>query len=123
MATDGDTGDGAVVIDIVARLQSLPADDGKPPPLVSKRGKRCHHWKHTATIDLNARALTCGECGADLDPYDFIDRLADDGTWLVETRKRYQALVKTMNELLAEEKRIKARVRRWRAKAKELGAG
>jgi hypothetical protein len=107
---------GAVVIDIVARLQSLPADDGKPPPLVSERVTRCHHWRHTATIDRNARTLTCNKCEADLDPYDFIDRLADDGTRLVETRRRYQALVKTMNERLSEDKRIKARVRAWRKK-------
>lgn len=114
---DAEDDQGAVVIDIVARLQSLPADDGKPPPIVAKRGgKRCHHWRHTATINRHARTLTCGACAADLDPYDFIDRLADDGTRLVETRKRYQALVKTMNELLAEEKRIKARVRAWRKK-------
>ena len=114
---DDSSDDGAVVIDIVTRLPTLAADDGKPPPLVSKRSRRCFHNRHTATIDINARTLVCGGCGADLDPYDFIDRLADDGTWLVETRKRYRALVKSCNELLAEEKRIKARVRAWRKKA------
>lgn len=112
-----------VVLDIVSRLRTLPGDDGAPPPILSRRDNRCHHSQHTAIIDRNARSLTCGECEAALDPYMFIDELARDGTRLVEIRKRYDALVKTTSDLLREEKRIKARVRRWRAKAKELGAG
>lgn len=106
---------GCDVIDLAPRLKTL-AEDGSPPPLVRKRTGACLHYRHTVEVDLPNRLLTCSKCGAELDPYDFLDHLARYGTRLVETRKRYQALAKRVERLLAEEKNVKARVKRWRQK-------
>ena len=116
MNKDEDAEEG-VVLSIVPRLPTLPDDDGRePPPLAEERTNLCAHHTHTALIDRNARTLTCSRCGADIEPYDYIAYLAHNGSRLVETRKRYRALAKRVEELLAEEKRVKARVKRWRAK-------
>lgn len=116
MSNDEDPESG-LVLDIVPRLATLPDDDSLEPPLVHKRKNLCAHYAiHTAHIDGNAHTLVCSGCGADLDPYDYLVYLAQDGSRLMATRKRYRTLVKRVEELLAEERRVRARVKRWRAK-------
>lgn len=114
-----DEKENGIVVSIVPRLPSLPDDDGQPPALRSVYEGCCAHNFYTAVINRNARTLKCGECKAVLDPYDYIAHLAHDGSRLIETRKRYKALVKRVEELMAEERRVKARVRSWRAKEQD----
>jgi hypothetical protein len=116
MAEDNDTTPDAIVIDLTTRLPMI-ADDDEQPSLTSSRHDRCFHRGHTTVIHVHQRQLICSGCDTDLDPYEYINRLAKDGDDLVHTRKRLKALRRVLNELLSEEKRLKSRVRAWRKKA------
>ena len=120
MTEGGKRGSDGMVLSIVPRLPTMADDDGAPPPLVNQRTNLCCHWVHTAAVDIGSRSVVCSECGAELDPYDVLVRLARDGTKLVEARKRLRALTKRIEELRAEERRVKARVKRWRG---QVGGG
>ncbi len=114
---DGDEDGVGIVLSLVPRLPTLADDDGEPPALISKpKYSGCWHSQHTAIVSENERTLKCDGCGCDLDPFEFIARMARDGDRLLETRKRYRALVVKLEELMREERRVKARVRRWRNK-------
>lgn len=79
--------------------------------------ERCPH--HRILIDKENRRLTCESCGVELDPIAELYKIAVKEWELyysVEEFKRYKNLTA---DLKAEEKRIKARIRR--AQKKLLG--
>lgn len=78
----------------------------------SLEGRRCSHAQ--TVVDLNAREVECEVCGAPLDPIQVLDRLARDGTNLRWAREELKRVKERVEELKAEEKRVKARLRRAR---------
>jgi hypothetical protein len=102
-----------IVIDITTKLPTLANDDGDGPLLISERTNLCYHMRHQAIIDTNGRTLRCGECDAELDPYDYIGFLARDGDHLVAARsKKVRAASERLKELLRQERNAKARIKR-----------
>ena len=104
-----------IVIDITTKLPML-ADDDEGPLLISERTNRCYHMRHQAIIDSNGRTLRCGECDAELDPYDYISHLAQDGDHLMAARKKVRAANERLKELLRQERNAKARLKRLEQK-------
>lgn len=94
------------VVDLlVVPVRSHPA----VPP-----GRRCRHL--STVVDGPARQVTCGECGAMLDPIEALMTLCERGDAFVRLEGRIRVLNRSIASLLAEEKRLKARVGRWRKK-------
>jgi hypothetical protein len=61
------------------RAESLA--DGGPVRRARKDGPRCEHFKHTALVDPDDRTVECGKCGADLDAFALLDKLARSLDW------------------------------------------
>lgn len=80
----------------------------------SKRSKI--HGRHCAhlyvLVDAGARELECKSCGASVDPIAWIDILARDPEWIRHARREKEALVKEVDSLKDEVKKLKAARRR-----------
>ena len=91
----------------------------KPVP---PKSQYCRH-RHSE-MDSLERTVTCTDCGATLDPFDWMERTLDENAryWREqsELKKEIGSLHKKVEELKDEEKRVKARLRNARdALAKE----
>jgi hypothetical protein len=75
----------------------------------------CGH-KGKVLINENRRTATCALCGTVLDPIDVLWWLAMKERELIFSRDKKRALEVQIAELKAEERRVKARLRRARAK-------
>jgi len=86
----------------------------RPDAFPLKRGasKRpyCQHGR--SLVDVVRRIVECETCGVDLDPIDILGEIANAGDWVLAMRKERAALEKTIVELEAEVKRLKAQKRR-----------
>lgn len=113
--------DGADVIDLFGRAPAAPLATAPPDP--SRRPTRqCGHDQ--GQVDPGAKVLVCSDCGEVLDPYAYLQKLAE--TWAIHDRSREAAerearLAKQrVDDLLLEERRVKARLRRMRAQERDL---
>lgn len=77
-------------------------------------GHRCK-----ALLDDDKRTVRCSLCGAQLDPFDVLLKFARHEYEFVHTRERRQALERQIDLLRAEERRIKDRLRRARAREED----
>ena len=82
-------------------------------PLKPKKNKFCQH-RYVWVVE-KTRMLTCRDCEADIEPFDFVLEWANSGAilnnnrkWLLNEKKRLQARVV---ELKREERNTKARIR------------
>ena len=71
---------------VLADLLGVEATDlgGAAPQHMVVRGViegRCKFPKHRAVVDPKARRVYCGECKADLDPFEVLGTIADRHQW------------------------------------------
>lgn len=80
----------------------------------------CAHPR--AAIDEGNRSLSCRQCGAPLDPFDFLLRLATSTERWISARKdierRTHKAEATLQRLLADERNTRARLRTLNRKLK-----
>jgi len=88
--------------------------------------KLCSHYR--ILVDVETRTIECEQCGAIVDPFDFLYRIAKEQLDLDERKKILQLdidklkqettdrLVK-IEELKKEERNVKARLRRFKGQA------
>jgi len=84
--------------------------------------ERCYHrFDMAVQVDTDAREVSCGKCGALLDPIEVLSwfaRLNDDVAWARRTRKDLGEQTAAMEKRL---KTVKAAIRREVEKAREAG--
>jgi len=85
-------------------------DSESGPEVRSEYGAgRC--WQHHACIDGLARRLYCSKCKADLDPFEVLGRIAHAADRRQYVADETRVLTARLEELKAEEKRVKARLK------------
>lgn len=106
--------DDAEVINIVDRLGELP-----PVRRTYRGGVRpCGHRK--TALDVDQRRIYCADCDVELDPIEVLDMVSRSGTRFVRMRQAIAEGEERLKEVLAEEGRAKERLRRARAKLKQV---
>jgi hypothetical protein len=86
---------------------------GDPEPATAPRTPDClFHYQHGWTVDRQNKKLQCQKCGAELDPYDALARIARDFESVQNARKELTALRRQLDEACAEERRTKDRTKR-----------
>jgi len=86
-------------------------------PVQTHRSKKTRYCLHRSVlVDDNARTVECSKCGANLDPFAVLLTYARDGDRLRWMYLEIQQANKTIEELKAEERRVKARLRNARKK-------
>lgn len=93
----------------------------KPIAVNRRLSTRCEHDHHTAIVDPGQRRVECDGCGAELDPYETLLLFCRQGNRYERLARECDRLSKKLKELRAEERRTKARVKRWRKKSDEAG--
>lgn len=86
---------------------------GEPPevegtPETTGSARRC--WPHAPLIDNQSRLVTCKRCNRQLDPVDVLLQVADRYDDYLRISTETSTMRKQLEELRAEEKRIKARM-------------
>lgn len=114
-----DVGDLPEVLERIASEQAdadALADDDLP--IREEYDGYCQH--SSANINSGMRSLTCRECGADLDAFDWLLRLSRHTSRYVSARKdaeqRAAAARDRLNEILRLERNAKARLQRLKRK-------
>lgn len=112
--TDGDVHVFPITREIARRLDER---DGPDAPVLSAPPPEPGACKHPrATLDVDARRLSCSVCDQTLDPFAWIDALASDWDGYVRrwrlARDRVRDLEKLVADLERQEKNARARVRR-----------
>lgn len=110
-ATGIEFGDLPDILDQVAREHKAADTDA---PLLWEYGGYCGHGK--ASINEHLRKLTCRECSAQLDPFDFLLRLSRDTSRWITARKSAEVRAREasarLSELLRQERNVRARLAR-----------
>ena len=83
-----------------------PVEAVRGVSLTIDRGECRHYGQAVISDDHNPDSLTCSDCGEEINPYEFIRRIAHREVNFCFTRN---ALREEANELAAEVKRLKAR--------------
>lgn len=110
----------------VISFPSRDEDDERANALPVRRvpwpqDKKCEGGHRRAWVAAEARKVTCRDCGAELDPFDFLLKLTEKPEQITRTikdlRGRKEYLARSVEELTRQERNAKSRVRRWQAKA------
>lgn len=91
-----------------SNVVALPV--GRFPVHTSGAGVRCSHRQ--ALIDVGRRSVVCAACGAHLDPYAELDRIARDADWVVAMRREKLELLAELRDLREQRTRARAELRR-----------
>lgn len=102
------------------KVVTFPGAEPLPENLIERKEdpkrytRYCHHAR--ITLDEHNRLVNCAECGATLDPFQFLLQQADllQRAWANHrmAAKKVEDLNTSIANLQAEEKRLKGRVRR-----------
>ena len=102
------------------KIVTFPGAEPLPENLIQRQEdpkrytRYCDHGR--ITLDEHNRLVSCAECGATLDPFQYLLKQADvlQRAWTNYriAAKKVEDLSTSISNLLAEEKRIKGRVRR-----------
>jgi hypothetical protein len=77
----------------------------------SKRGRPiCIH--HAILVDSQTRSLACRKCDANIDPIDYLAKLANEGSWIVHLHEQKLALGEEVERLKHEVTLLKAQKKR-----------
>lgn len=102
--------------------------DTEPPPLTVNRSRIDQGCKHgTANLDETVRMCVCNDCGAQIEPFDWLVEHCGKG-WTrhwenhVHVRKETIRLQREQVDLKREVKNLKAQVKRWRQNARNAEA-
>lgn len=71
--------------------------------------KYCGHAH--AEVDSNARVLQCSDCGAQLDPFEHLGRLANEAEWISSLRDERRRLNDEIAAMRAQLTNLRARIR------------
>lgn len=86
-----------------------------PPPAVegapSEAPRKGFCWPHSPIIDKVSRLVTCKRCKSQLDPVDVLLQVADQHEDYVRMLEQTKTMRADLDQLRAEEKKIKARMK------------
>lgn len=102
------------------KIVSFPGSEPLPENLVRREEDPHRHTRFCThgriTLDEHNRMVSCAECGATLDPFQFLLKQADllQRAWdnYRMASRKVDELHSSISNLQTEEKRLKARVRR-----------
>lgn len=82
-------------------------------PLKTVRNARMCLLNHrrAVEVDPHGRTLKCVDCGAPLDPFDYVEGLSRDCDWVVYMRREKEDLQKEIAMLKEERSKLRASVR------------
>lgn len=85
--------------------------DAEPPDVQSHYGGRAGCWQHVPRVNVLERTVVCGRCEVALDPFDVLAKIAHANGNRAYYANETRELARRIEELKAEERRIKARMR------------
>lgn len=102
------------------KVISFPGAEPLPENLLTVKENHKHQFNYCnhgrIVLDHHNRLVNCAECGATLDPFQFLEKQADllQRAWrnYSMAQRKVEELSTSIANLMAEEKRIKGRIRR-----------
>lgn len=105
------------VIDFETAKRNAESDGTTRIEFRRRKNPKAGYCSHTyAYIYEQDRLLECRDCGASIDPYKFLAQFAHKERRLGYTKEEIASAEKRLAELLADERRTKARLRNARKK-------
>jgi hypothetical protein len=102
-------------IDVDAIIGPVLGILGEQGPIATNySGPKC--WNHAPMVDAVNRTVTCKKCGAGLDPIDVLAKIAHANANADYQRNERRQLAEQVEQLKAEEKRVRARTKSHRNK-------